>query len=272
MNTEWTIDVDNVSKEFIVPVRRDATVLLHLRSLFRKTPVVAPPGAAIAAVRDLSFRVRKGEVLGVIGKNGSGKSTLLRLLAGILTPDAGAVTVNGPVTSLINLSVGLRHRLSVHDNIFLCCALFGMSRKETLARFDDIVQFAELDDALDLTPAQLSNGMNQRLAFSIAVHADPEVLLLDEVFSAGDIGFVAKSEKRMTDLIRGRATVVMVSHSPGQMRKLCDRVLWMDKGKACMIGDPATVVDAYIKYAMAEAAPVPVSPPVPVAVPKAVAV
>ena len=189
--------------------------------------------------------MKKGEVLGIIGKNASGKTTLLRIIAGIMQPDSGEVHVRGSVTSLINLSVGLQPRLIVRDNVYLACALLGMSREETHQKFDAIITFGGLEKYVNMYPYQLSNGMNQRLAFSIAIHTEPEILLLDEVFSAGDIGFRKKATKAMRSLITSHVTVVMVSHDLNRIRKLCNHVIWLHEGSIRQCGDPITVVNAY---------------------------
>ena len=246
MSNPPVITVANISKAFWVHARTDATLLSRMADFF-------PSGAKrlhsrkIEAVHDVSLTVEKGKVLGVIGKNAAGKSTLLRLIAGILIPDEGEVSVDGKIVSLISLSVGLRPTLSICDNIYLACSLFGMPRSQIKSVYSEILDFAGITDAT-MYPYQLSTGMNQRLSFSIAVHTTPEILLLDVVFSAGDIGFQAKALERMEKLIKGDTTVVMVSHSIERIRTLSDSVLWLDAGSVRMFGKTDDVVNAYMSY------------------------
>ncbi|PIR53892.1 hypothetical protein COU75_03505 [Candidatus Peregrinibacteria bacterium CG10_big_fil_rev_8_21_14_0_10_42_8] len=244
MSTTPAIFVENVYKDFWVHARTDATILSRIADAF-------PSGGKrlhsrkIEAVRNVSFALDRGKVLGIIGKNAAGKSTLLRLIANIYEPDAGTVIVDGTITSLISLSVGLRPTLSIIDNIYLACSLFGMPRSHIKKVYPQILEFAGITDAC-MYPYQLSTGMNQRLSFSIAVHTKPEILLLDEIFSAGDIAFQSKAQQRMEELIKGDTTVVMVSHSIERIRELSDVVLWLEAGSVKMIGEPKEVIHAYI--------------------------
>ena len=246
MNQPTVISVQNVTKHFSLPRRKDETILSHIVHTVSKTPSHTVEHRKVA-VRDVSFSVKRGEVCGIIGKNASGKTTLLRMVAGILEPDAGSINVQGDIISLINLSVGINTRLTVRDNIYLACSLFGMSRGETKRKFADIIEFGELEEYVDMFPYQLSMGMNQRLAFSIAIHSDPEILLLDEVFSAGDIGFRMKAEERMKALISSDVTVVMITHDMDKIRQLADNVLWLEDGAVQKFGEPSEVIQAYIE-------------------------
>jgi len=244
MNPASVITVDHVSKSFWVHARSDATILSRMADLL-------PSGAkrhhsrCIQAVKDVSFTVEKGEVLGIIGKNASGKTTLLRLIAGIHVPDSGKVYTEGKIISLINLSVGLKNRLSVLDNIFLTCSMYGMSRSQIQDVIKPILEFAGVQQYVDMYPYQLSQGMSQRLSFSIAVHTKPDILLLDEVFSAGDIQFKQKAAQKIEELIFSDISVVMVSHDLNKIAKMCDRVLWIDKGAIRQSGAPKFVLGAY---------------------------
>jgi len=250
MSSNPAIVVENVYKDFWVHARTDATMLSRIADVF-------PSGGKrlhsrkIEAVRDVSFTVDHGKVLGIIGKNAAGKSTLLRLIANIYEPDTGKVTVDGKIISLISLSVGLRPTLSIIDNIYLACSLFGMPRLQIKKVYPQILEFAGITDPY-MYPYQLSTGMNQRLSFSIAVHTKPEILLLDEIFSAGDIAFQAKAQQRMEELIQGDTTVVMVSHSIERIQTLSDTVLWLDAGAVRMIGTPKEVIAAYTNSLQAE--------------------
>lgn len=244
MNPHPVIAVQNACKTFRVQSRKDATILSRAADVF-PSGTKRHSALDIEAVRDVSFTVCEGEVLGVIGKNTSGKTTLLRLIAGIFAPDSGTIFTKGNVIPLMNVSVGLHNRLSVRDNIYLACSMYGMTRAEIRDAFPSILDFAEGEKYTDMYPYQLSQGMNQRLAFSIAVHTKPEILLLDEVFSAGDIHFQKKAGAKMRELICGSVTVVMVTHNVDLVRELCDRVLLLEEGRVKRMGTPAEVCDAY---------------------------
>jgi ABC-2 type transport system ATP-binding protein/teichoic acid transport system ATP-binding protein len=241
------ITVTNVSKTFSVPKRKDATVLSHIvQTIAPKQKRTYDHPDSLQALSNVNLSVPSGGVFGIIGRNASGKSTLLRVIAGIIKADSGDVKVHGSITSLINLSVGLQQRLTVRDNIFLTCALFGMHRQEAEEKFDSIITFGELEQYVDMYPFQLSSGMQQRLAFSIAIHSEPEILLLDEVFSAGDAAFRNKAVTRMEQLVCSDVTVVMASHELDRVRDFADHVLWLDKGHVQMEGDSREVVQAYM--------------------------
>lgn len=246
MSLNPVICLQNVSKSFFAHARTDASLLSRIADL-------APSGSKrlhakyIEAVRDVSFSVSKGEVLGIIGCNAAGKTTVLRLIAGIFAPDTGTVSVSGNVISLINLSVGLRDRLTVRDNISFSCSLYGLGREDINDVFPRIIEFAGIEEYVDMYPYQLSLGMTQRLAFSIAIHTKPEILLLDEVFSAGDIHFQEKAAEKMKEMIRSDVTVVMVSHQLDHIRMFCDSVLWMEHGSIRELGSPQDVVAHYME-------------------------
>lgn len=241
------INLEHVSKAFTVHARSDATILSRMADLV-PSDKKRHTTRYIRALSDVSLQIRPGEVVGIIGKNASGKSTLLRIIAGILYPDEGVRDVTGTVTPLINLQVGVKHRLTVRDNIFLACSLYGMEQSDIAKALPSIVEFAGVEQYLDMYPYQLSTGMSQRLAFSIAIHTKPEILLLDEVFSAGDIAFRARAQKRMIALIKSEVTVVMVSHDMKQIKNLCDRVLWMENGKIREQGDASSIVKKYEEH------------------------
>ena len=247
MSTQPAITVSRLHKSFWIHARTDATLLSRIADLL---PSGSPRNFSrcIRAVSDVSFTLEKGKVMGIIGRNGSGKTTLLRLIATIMPPEKGSVAVQGKLVSLISMQVGSMPRLTVRDNILLSCSLYGMTRAEITDQLPSIVAFAELEDAIDMYPYQLSTGMIQRLAFSIAVHSKPEVLLLDEALSAGDMIFSEKSSKRMQELIGSDATVIIVSHNLKAITQYCDTVLWMDKGEMRAIGDPTKTVQAYKTY------------------------
>lgn len=237
------IVAEGVSKKFGIGVRRKRSALARVLSLFsgreqRKT---------LWALSDVSLSVDAGEVVGMIGANGSGKSTLLRVIAGIHGADGGNVRTCGKVVPMINLYVGLNARLSMRDNIYMCCSLFGMSRKEIDRRFSSIAEFAGLSGFVDTKIYQFSDGMKQRLSFSIAIHCDPQILLIDEVFEAGDEEFRMKSAGRIKELVGRGASVILVSHDLSMVEKYCDRVIWLDKGRIVMEGGCRKVVGRYCR-------------------------
>ena len=207
------------------------------------------------ALRDVSFDLPKGEVLGIVGHNGAGKSTLLKLVARILQPTSGTIEVNGRVVPMLELGSGFDPELSGRENIFLNGAILGYSRAFLQSKYDDILAFSELQDFIEVPVRNYSSGMKMRLAFSIATLVRPEILIVDEVLSVGDAAFRAKSLARMMELMRGGTTVLFVSHSIRQIRDLCTRVLWLDHGRAKMCGPTKDVCDAY------EATLPPVPPP-----------
>jgi ABC-type polysaccharide/polyol phosphate transport system ATPase subunit len=221
------IIVNNISKRFKIGFRKHESALGRLVSFFSGRE----PKKEILVLKDISFSVEEGEILGIVGPNGSGKSTLLRIVAGIYGLDGGEVETNGKIISLINLNIGLQPRLSMRDNIYLCSSLFGISRKTIKKRFNSIVQFAELEKFVDTKLYQFSNGMLERLAFSIAIHCNPEILILDEVFEVGDESFKMKSAKKIKEFAKIGGSVLFVSHDDKMIKRYCDRVIKLEFGK-----------------------------------------
>lgn len=199
----------------------------------------------VVAVDHVSFSVQPGEAFGIIGRNGAGKSTLLRCIAGTLRPNSGKVVVNGRTSTLLQLGVGFNPELTGHRNVYLGALATGMRKKEIDDRYDDIVAYAELEDAIDRPVKTYSSGMFSRLAFSVSMHLDPEVLLLDEVLSVGDEGFRKKSMQSMRDLLDRSGTIVFVSHSLNNVKEFCDRAVWLESGKVVAEGPSDEVVEAY---------------------------
>lgn len=197
------------------------------------------------ALDGVSLRVNRGEVLGIIGGNGSGKSTLLRVLANVYRPDRGRLIRNCDHTMLLSLALGFDPELSGRENALVSGVLLGARRKHVLAKLDDIVSFAELEDCIDNPLKTYSSGMRARLGFSVASFIDADLLLIDEVLSVGDAEFRAKAELAMRNRMFSDQTVVFVSHSMSQVTSLCDRVLWLDRGRVITTGAPNEVVDAY---------------------------
>lgn len=242
------ISVDSVSVRFRPYVEQKPTLRKSLlRFRHRET-------AAVVALDGVSFTVDRGEALGVIGRNGAGKSTLMRVLAGTLDPDEGSVALGGRVTTLLQLGVGFNPALPGWRNIYLGGLAAGLSRDVIDDIFDDIVDYSGLRHAMDRPVKTYSSGMSARLAFSIAMHLDPEIMLLDEVTSVGDQGFRQKSKSAMEDLLQRSGTIVLVSHSLGYIKEFCNRVAWLEGGSLRMVGPADDVLQAYRSVADESAA------------------
>lgn len=206
----------------------------------------------ITALDDVSFTVEKGQAFGVIGGNGSGKSTLLKMVAGILKPSRGTIAVDGRVAALIELGAGFHPEISGRENIFINGAVLGLPRREVERRYDSIVAFSGLGDFIEEPVKNYSSGMYVRLGFAVAIHTDPEVLLVDEVLAVGDEAFAHRCLAKVAELVASGRTLLLVSHSLSLVEEHCDRVLWLDHGKARRAGEPRRVIDAY-REAVAEA-------------------
>lgn len=198
------------------------------------------------ALKHVSFEVRKGEAVALIGVNGSGKSTLLKIIAGVMYPTAGSVTVNGSIAPLIELGAGFDMDLTARENIFLNGAVLGYDKAFIREHFDSIIDFAELHDFVDVPLKNFSSGMIARLGFSIATEVEAEVLIVDEVLAVGDFRFQEKCKTRMKKMLADGTTLLFVSHSTDQVRELCDRAVWLQNGCVQMIGDADEVCDAYL--------------------------
>jgi ABC-2 type transport system ATP-binding protein len=197
------------------------------------------------ALNDISIEVKRGEVFGIIGYNGAGKSTLLKIIAGVMKPTKGRVIVTGTMAPLIELGAGFDMDLSARENIYLNGAILGHSKKYIKERFDEIVDFSELQDFIDLPVKNYSSGMAARLGFAIATITEPDILIVDEVLGIGDIKFQEKCAKKMGAMLSKKATVIMVSHSISEIEKMCDRVLWLEQGRFKMLGETKEVCVAY---------------------------
>ena len=197
------------------------------------------------ALKDVSFSVKKGEVVGLIGSNGAGKSTLLKVVSGVMKPTKGKVTVNGIISPMIELGAGFDSELTARENIFLNGAILGYSKEFLESKFEEIVEFSELRDFLDVPVKNFSSGMTAKLAFSIATIVNPEILIVDEILSVGDIKFQEKSKNKMLEMIKGGTTVLYVSHSLDSIKQLCDRVVWLEHGKIVKIGDTKEICKEY---------------------------
>jgi ABC-type polysaccharide/polyol phosphate transport system ATPase subunit len=235
------ITFQNVSKTFS---RGGGSKLLrtYLGLLFQKKQ-----REPFYALRDVSFTIEHGESVAIIGSNGAGKSTLMSLVAGLAPPDAGSVTVAGRVAALLELGVGFHPELSGAENVRLNAALMGLSRQRTREVFEDVVEFSGVREFIDEPIRAYSAGMVLRLAFAVAIHCDPEILLIDEVLVVGDQAFQAKCMERIREFRRQGKTLLCVSHSAEMVRAFCDRGIWLEHGKVVRIGPAAEVLDAYTR-------------------------
>lgn len=202
----------------------------------------------LQALDQVTFSVTKGEAFGIIGRNGAGKSTLLRVLAGTLRPNSGSVTRYGKTSTLLQLGVGFNTQLSGRENIYLGGLAAGLRRREISERLDSIIAYAGLEDAIDRPVRTYSSGMFSRLAFSVSMALDPEILLLDEVLAVGDEAFREKSMATMNELLSKAGTIIFVSHSMAQVAEFCDRAMWLKEGKVASIGPSAEIVEQYKRW------------------------
>jgi lipopolysaccharide transport system ATP-binding protein len=248
MSTPPAIEASGLSKRFTRNAARPTT----LKEAFVRLGQRRSVQDVVWALRDLSFQVAPGEMLGVIGANGAGKSTLLRLVGGVLAPDAGTVAVRGRIGGLLSLGTGFHDDLTGRENIFTNGVVAGLTRREVARRLDAIVDFAELAHAIDAPLRTYSTGMRLRLGFAVAVHTDPDVLLIDEALSVGDLAFQQKCLARIHAFRDDGCALLFVSHSPGQVRQACDRVLWLDGGEAAALGPADVVVGDYEAAMQAE--------------------
>jgi lipopolysaccharide transport system ATP-binding protein len=235
------IKVQNVSKSFQIPKEQKDSLKSYFLNPFRKTGY-----RNFEALKDINFEVKEGEFVGIIGRNGSGKSTLLKLIAGIYLPNEGKIEVKGKLVPFLELGVGFNPELSGRENTFLNGTILGMSRKYLEKKFDEIVDFAEVREFIDLPLKNYSSGMQVRLAFSIAIQADADIYLLDEILAVGDQGFQQKSLKVFERFKREKKTVVYVSHDLSSIRRYCDKVLYIKNHANEKYGSPGDVVDLYV--------------------------
>lgn len=236
------VDVDHVTIRFNLSSQKVDNLKEYLVKLMKRELMFQE----FLAVKDVSFQVRAGEAWGLIGVNGSGKSTMLKAISGIMKPYKGTITVNGSVAPLIELGAGFDPECTARENIFLNGCVLGHSEKFMQEHFDEIVDFAELHQFLDSPLKNYSSGMKARLGFSVATMVKPDILIVDEILSVGDYKFKQKCMKRMDELLDGGTTLLYVSHSIDEVKRLCDHALWIDKGVAKMQGEVDEVCDAYM--------------------------
>ena len=241
------ISINNVSMKFDLGIEKENSfkqVFINILSLKKKKKDY------FMALDNVSFHVGRGEVVGLIGSNGAGKSTLLKIISGVMKPTSGEVIVNGVVSPMIELGAGFDLELTARENIYLNGAVMGYTKEFIDSKFDEIVEFSELKDFLEVPVKNFSSGMMARLAFSIATIVDPEILIVDEILAVGDYSFQTKSGAKMQEMIKGGTTVLFVSHSLDNVKQICNRVVWLEHGKVIDIGEPEEVCEKYLKSQM----------------------
>lgn len=245
MTRDVAISIRNLTKGYRLFGRRSQ--FQTLKSALLRRELAPSPDSSITALRGVTFDVARGESFGVIGRNGSGKSTLLKIVSGILKPTNGLVSVHGRVSALIELGAGFHPEISGRENVYINGIMLGLARKEVDRRFDRIVEFSGIGPFLDQPVKTYSSGMYVRLGFAVAVHVDPEILLIDEILSVGDEEFSAKCIAKIQEMKMRGTTLVFVTHQLSLVRELCDRAAWLDKGVVRALGDPTRVVDDYLQ-------------------------
>lgn len=239
-HNEQSVILENIHKFFKIQKQSSNTIFETFFNLKNRRSA-----KNFLALNKINFDVKKGEMIGIIGRNGSGKSTLLKIIAGILEPTSGKIIVNGKLTSLLALGSGFNGELSAKENIIFYGMLLGAKKNYILKKINEIIQFAELDDYLDVKVKHFSSGMYLRLAFSVAVFLDPDIILIDEILSVGDESFQKKSFDKLMSFKKSGKTIILVTHALPLVENLCDRAIFLDKGKIMEIGDPKEVVKAY---------------------------
>lgn len=238
------IELNNITMKYRMTVQKVDSIkeyaILKLKNKIKYTDFLA--------LDDVSFNVEKGDVVGLVGLNGSGKSTLLKVISGILKPTSGSVTVNGSISPLIELGAGFDFDLTARENVYLNGAVLGFSHAQMAEKMEEIIEFSELQDFMDIAIKNFSSGMVARLGFSIATNIKPEILIVDEILGVGDFLFQQKCEKRIRNMMSGGTTVIMVSHSIEQIRSLCNKAVWLHHGKVMLKGDVQQVCDEYSNY------------------------
>jgi len=236
------IIVDNISKKFRIPHEKKNTLFQNIVGLVKRQFDYEE----FWALKDVSFEVKKGEALGIIGRNGSGKSTLLKILAKVLYSDSGSVALNGKVASFLELGVGFQNELTARENVYIYSSILGLSRRQVDRIYDDIFDFAELKKFETMKLKNFSSGMYLRLAFSTAVHATPDTLLIDEVFAVGDEAFQKKCRDKMNQFKADGKTIVFVSHDLNTVKELCQRSILLNEGRIVTMGDTEKVINNYL--------------------------
>ena len=242
MEKEIAIDVSHISKTFKVSYDKGKTIKDQVLFIKRDK------SESRTVLKDVSFQVRKGEAVGLIGHNGCGKSTTLKLLTRIMYPDSGKIQINGRVSSLLELGAGFHPDMSGRENIYTNASIFGLTKREIDGRIDDIIAFSELEDYIDNPVRTYSSGMYMRLAFSVAINVNADILLIDEILAVGDSNFQYKCAQKMQEIKKKGTTIIIVSHSMGQIEELCDRVIWLNEGTIVEDGIPYFVYKDYLEF------------------------
>ncbi|MBE6496630.1 MAG: ABC transporter ATP-binding protein [Methanobrevibacter thaueri] len=246
IDSDIAINVEHLTMEFKVSNDKIDTLKEYVIRTIKRNKSETKK---VKVLDDISFTIKRGEKLGILGFNGAGKSTLLRIIAGIYEPTEGNITINGKIAPLLELSAGFDKNYSGKDNIYLNGALLSMSKEFLDEKYDEIVEYSELGDYINFPVKNYSKGMKAKLGFSIATLIDPDILIIDEILSVGDIKFRKKSGEKINEMMAEGVTVLLVSHSINQVRRICDRCIWIDNGKLIMEGDVNTVCDAYVEDA-----------------------
>ena len=236
------IIVDNISKKFRIPHEKKTTVFQNIVGVIKRQFSYEE----FWALKDVSFEVNKGEAFAIIGRNGSGKSTLLKIMARVLYPDSGSVSLNGKVASFLELGVGFQPELTARENVYIYASILGLSRKQVDRVYDEIFDFAELKKFETMKLKNFSSGMYLRLAFSTAIHANPDTMLIDEVFAVGDEAFREKCQDKMNQFRTQSKTIVFVSHALTEVKELCQRAMLVNEGRIVSMGDTEKVIDDYL--------------------------
>ncbi|MHB1646859.1 MAG: ABC transporter ATP-binding protein [bacterium] len=243
------IEVINVTKNFRKATVRQTTTLKTAFVNLIRGKRKRNKKETLTVLNDISFSVKKGTTFGIMGRNGAGKSTLLKLIAGIMVPTKGKIAVNGTLTPLLELGSGFHPELTGRENILINGLILGITKKDIVKKYDSIIDFAELRSSIDQPIRTYSSGMYVRLAFSIAVNINPDIILLDEVLAVGDAEFSKKSKAKIKEFKDNGKTIILVSHDPASIVEMCDEALYLDNGKIQIIGEPAEVASAYRQIA-----------------------
>lgn len=241
MKEEFVVEVENVEMHFNMSKEKLENLKEYFIKLMRRQLMFED----FVALNNVSFKIKKGDVFGIVGLNGSGKSTLLKIISGILKPSKGSVITRGQIAPLIELGAGFDMDLTARENIYLNGSVLGYSKKYMDERFDEIVEFSEMKDFLDTPMKNYSSGMVARVGFAIATMTTPDILIVDEILAVGDFRFQEKCEERIRKMMEGDTTVIIVSHSMDQIERLCKHCLWLDHGQVKMVGETAEVCEAY---------------------------
>ncbi|MDQ1911633.1 ABC transporter ATP-binding protein [Paenibacillus sp. GD4] len=238
-----TVEVSNIWKKFSISSNRvnSLSQIFSLRKEKRNKEITKD----FWALKDISFKLEKGESLGIVGSNGSGKSTLLKLLTGIMSPTKGVININGKISAMIELGAGFHPDFSGRDNVFINGMMLGMTKKEIAKKFDEIVDFAEIESFIDVPVKYYSSGMQARLGFSVATSVDPQILIVDEVLAVGDVEFQKKCKNRIKQMISSGTSLLLVSHGASDIEEICQKALWINKGETKMFADAKTVMNVY---------------------------